>query len=104
MTNNVFGADKSELLESVLDRYNARYRRSHVGWQSIHCINTDGHIRGDKNPSASINLAVGYYKCFTCDLAGDGYDLMLELENIKAAEVLEALELEPGTAEKEFLF
>ena len=86
---NVFDADKTELLINVLERFNTKYRRTHVGWQQVKCINETAHAHGDSNPSASANLPLGYFTCHACGLKGDGFSLMLELEGMKAKEVLE---------------
>lgn len=89
--SSLFDVDKTELLELVLERYGARFRPGHSGWQSIHCINADGHPAGDRNPSASINLVFGYYWCFACGIQGDGFDLMRELEGVEPRDVPDAL-------------
>jgi DNA primase len=56
-----------------------------MGWRSIRCIDPN-HI--DKQRSASVNLAKGYYKCFACDLHGDVYDLRVALEGVTIKEAL----------------
>ena len=95
----VFGRDKTALLEEVLERYAARYRPHHSGNQKLSCINQDAHPNGDRNPSASVNLNKGLYHCFACGLSGDGYDLMLELEGMKAKDVNATLR--PGAVKEE---
>jgi hypothetical protein len=72
---------KGELLTQFLEE---RGVRLHVraGWQKISCVNDAAHPRGDRNPSASVNLTEGKYKCFACDMGGDVYDLLKVLENL----------------------
>lgn len=67
---------RGELLRAYLEERGARLRPS-AGWQSISCINTAAHKRGDRLPSASVNLTKGYYRCFACDLRGDVYALYM---------------------------
>jgi hypothetical protein len=74
-------SDKAALLRSYLEERGARLS-SRSGWQKISCINKVAHPRGDRNPSASVNLTKGYYKCFGCDMAGDVYDLLMSEEGL----------------------
>lgn len=99
----IFDVDKSELIERVMDRYDVRLRVNHQGWQPIRCINSDAHSHGDKNPSASVNLALGYYTCHTCGLKGDGFSLLLDLEGLKAPDVVRLLGAEPLEEEETWL-
>jgi len=91
-------------MEAVLDRYDARYSRTRTGWQKISCINEPGHMHGDRNPSASVNLTTGQYRCFGCEIGGDGFDLLFVLEGIKADKVNEALALERVDSGGDWLF
>ncbi len=91
---SIFSSDKPALLANVLERYGVHYQHTRIGWQPIRCIDSDAHPHGDRNPSASCNLSTGYYKCFGCDLSGDGFDLMLHLEGKRAAEALEVLSMD----------
>jgi len=72
---------KSDQLRQVLDEYGAAYG-TRTGWQSLGCINKDGHAHGDRNKSASASLVLGEYTCFACDLRGDGIGLLMKLEGI----------------------
>lgn len=38
--------------------------------RKCHCPNAGAHSNGDRNPSASVNVIVGLFKCFACDLQG----------------------------------
>ena len=98
-----FSANKQELLRSVLERYDVRFSRVRRGWQQISCLDSEAHPRGDRNPSASANLDVGYYTCHACGLKGDGFALMLHLEGMKAADVLAELKQERGKVEETWL-
>ena len=101
--SNPFTADKPSLMLKVLDRHDVRYNRNRTGWQSVRCIDPDAHFHGDRNPSGSVNLQVGYYTCHSCGLKGDAFDLMLHLESLKAVRVLEVLEEDAGKEEDTWL-
>jgi hypothetical protein len=83
--------DKSELLEKVLDRYGTQFNPGRAGWQSIHCPNELGHAKGDENPSARVNLTIGMARCLGCGLSGDGYNIIMAVEDIDFKAALEAL-------------
>jgi hypothetical protein len=85
-----FDVDKGDLMRNVLDHLNIRYRREYRGWQKVRCP-SDNHRHGDRNPSASVNVPIGQYHCHACDLKGDGFDLMLRVEGLKAKDALVAL-------------
>ena len=87
---SLFNTDKEELIKFVLDRYDVRYNTSRGGWQKVRCFNESGHAGGDKNPSGSVHLEWGHYRCFSCDLAGDGYHLLRELEGWGVKQVNDA--------------
>ena len=72
---------KGELLRTFLEDRGARiYDRA--GDQRLRCPFTERHARGDRRPSASVNLTKGRFKCWSCDLSGDVYDLLQVLENL----------------------
>lgn len=88
---SLFNTDKEMLMLFVLDKYDVRYSASRSGWQKVRCFNEYGHgVRGDRNPSGSVNLAYGYYRCFACGLSGDGYEILRELEQWGVKQVNEA--------------
>ncbi len=101
----MFDIDKGELLIQVLDRHDVRYNRGRTGWQPVRCLNLAAHAHGDRTPSGSVNLVLGKYRCWACDLRGDGFDIMLEVEGLKAREALEALEMKttPGQREETWI-
>jgi len=98
-----FDADKRTLIEEVLDRHQVRFSRLRPGWQKVRCP-SEAHPRGDRNPSASVNLSIGQFRCFGCDLGGDGFDLMLELEDLRAVDVRATLDVASERKEPEWLF
>ncbi len=93
--------DKTELLIKVLERHDVRYKPGFIGWQPVRCLNKEFHSHGDRTPSGSVNLSYGKYQCWACDLRGDAFDLMLELEGLKAKEAMEALEVSAEIGSKE---
>ena len=96
---SIFSRDKTALLEAILERYDVRFRSTVNGNQKVRCLNRAAHPNGDRNPSASVNLGRGLYHCFACGLSGDGYDILYELEGLKAAAVNELLR--PGVVKEE---
>ena len=88
--DSLFNTDKEVLMLWVLDHYDVRFRESRRGWQKVSCFNEFGHKGGDKNPSGSVNLDYGYYRCFSCELSGDGYEILRELEGWGVKQVNEA--------------
>ncbi len=84
----MFVSQKGELLRSFLEERGVYIPQGFGGWRKVSCFNDAAHPRGDHNPSASVNLGTGRYKCFACDLAGDVYDLLLQLDGLdfKAAQ------------------
>jgi len=87
---SLFNTDKEQLMTYVLDHYDVRYNPAKRGWQKVRCFNEVAHIGGDKNPSGSVSLDYGYYRCFACDLHGDGYEILRELEHWGVKQVNEA--------------
>ena len=70
-------------MRMVLDELGVQYR-DRSGWQSIRCIDP-GH--DDRNASASLNLEKGRFKCHSCGLSGDGYDMAMDLLGLAAADM-----------------
>lgn len=95
--------DKSELLEQVLDRYGVRFKPTYNGWQSVRCPNESAHTHGDKHPSARINLQNGGFACMGCELKGDGYTILMEIENLSFVEAKEQLGTVYVAQESDFL-
>lgn len=82
----------------ILDRYHAKYNHRRYSWQKIRCINQAGHRHGDKNPSASVSLEFGHYRCHACSLDGDGYDVLKVLEGLDVKAVNALFGGEPASA------
>ena len=88
---SLFNTDKELLMMFVLDKYDVRYNASRSGWQKVRCFNEYGHSStGDRNPSGSVNLGYGHYRCFACELSGDGYEILHTLEQWGVKQVNEA--------------
>jgi len=81
---------KGELLRSFLEARGVRLGHG-LGWRKVSCINKAAHSRGDRNPSASVNLTTGRYKCFACDLSGDVYDLLMAESGLSYKQALATL-------------
>ena len=94
-------ADKSELLMSVLDRYEVRYNANKSGEQSISCPNKDVHA--DRRPSCSLNITKGVLYCQGCGLSGDAYSVMMEIEGIEFRQATEQLGRPVVLVESDFL-
>jgi DNA primase len=45
----------------------------------------------EKTPSFNVNGALGFYKCFGCDAAGDVFKFVQEIESLTFPEVLKTL-------------
>lgn len=43
----------------------------------------------DRNPSGSVNTVEGVYHCFSCDVAGDGYALIMQREGLSFVEAVD---------------
>lgn len=82
---------KGEALARFLEDRGVRFNRTRMGWQKVSCMNDAAHPRGDRNPSASINLSLGKYRCFACDLHGDVIDLIQEEKSLTYSEALSTL-------------
>ncbi len=88
--DSLFNTDKELLILWVLDYYDVKFREAKRGWQKVSCFNEAGHSGGDKNPSGSVHLGYGYYRCFGCELNGDGYAILRELEGWGVKQVNDA--------------
>jgi hypothetical protein len=97
---SLFNTDKELLILWVLDHYNVSYKPSKVGWQKVSCFNEYGHTGGDRNPSGSVHIGYGYYRCFSCDLNGDGYAILRELEGWGVKQVNDATGGQPVSTDE----
>jgi hypothetical protein len=71
--------DKGEAMIQFLETHGIKYRPTYMGWQSISCPNQNGHVHGDKNPSARVNLTFGGFACMGCGLRGDVFNLIMAI-------------------------
>lgn len=63
-------------IEEVFDHYGARILSGN-NWQKAFCPLLDHE---DKNASASVNVELGKWNCFSCDKRGDVFDIIIENE------------------------
>jgi len=96
---SLFDTDKTELMLFVLERYQCRYKPNRMGWQKVRCLDKGAHYHGDRNPSASVNLGIGRYHCFSCGLEGDGYELLRHLEGLNVKQVNDMSAVTPAPPE-----
>jgi len=94
-------SQKSELLRSFLEEKGVRIPQGFGGWRKVSCFNDPAHPRGDRNPSASVNLGTGHYHCFACGISGDVYDLLGELEGLDFKAARASLGVKGGSRPKE---
>lgn len=91
---------RRDLLIRFLEERGVRLHYGRNGWQKVSCFGT-GHLKGDRNPSASVNLGTGHYRCFGCDLAGDAVDLVMQEERLDFKSALGKMGMESGKQVKE---
>lgn len=84
---------RRDLLIRLLEERGIRIHFGRSGWQAVHCFGR-GHLSGDRRPSASVNLGIGYYRCHGCDLAGDAVALVMQEEGLDFKEALAKLEVD----------
>lgn len=83
---------RRDLLIRFLEERGVRIHHGRPGWQKVSCFGS-GHYSGDRNPSASVNLGTGHYRCFGCDLAGDAVDLVMQEEGLDFKEALAKMDI-----------
>ena len=91
---------RGHLLVRFLEDRGVRFHPGRLGWQKVSCYGV-GHSRGDRNPSASINLTRGKYKCFGCELEGDAVDLLMLETGLDFAGALVRMGIEKGQVAEE---
>lgn len=89
-------SQKSELLKAFLEERGVRIPFGLGGWRKVSCFNDPAHPRGDRNPSASVNLSTGRYHCFACGISGDVYDLLQLLEGLDFKAARASLDVKAG--------
>jgi len=93
---------KGELLRNYLEERGVRLPFG-FGYRKVSCFNKEAHPRGDRNPSASVNLTTGKYKCFSCGLAGDVFDLMKHESGLSYRQALDSLGGKPNPIEETWI-
>lgn len=61
-------------IAAVLLFYGADRVPSGAGWRKMKCIH------GERNPSATVNIEEGAFKCFSCGLAGDTIAIIRKMD------------------------
>lgn len=95
--------DKGAALAQFLDQHGVRYRSGYMGWQSVSCPNPNGHVHGDRTPSARVNLTHGGFTCMGCGLSGDVYSLIMELNRCGFKEATELIGSPVSLSESDYL-
>ena len=95
--------DKAELMMQLLDTQGVKYRPGYMGWQTISCPNPAGHVHGDRNPSARVNLTHGSMNCMGCGLKGDAYSVVMVLMETDFRGAVELLGAPLRIEESDFL-
>lgn len=86
---------RGDLLRRYLEEKGIQFSHTRLGWQKVSCYGA-GHLYGDRNPSASINLSTGHYKCFGCGLEGDAVDLVMQETGLDFKGALASLGVKDG--------
>lgn len=88
------------LLVRFLEEKGVHFYPGKLGWQKVSCYGIS-HVHGDRNPSASVNLTRGRYKCFGCELEGDAVDLFMLETGLDFTGALAKLGVTQGKTEVE---
>jgi len=79
-------------ISRVLEYYGARCNPRN-GWQKLKCP-----FHNDKHASAGFNEDKGYFKCFTCEVSGDAYDIIMKQEGVGFVDAKRRAEEITGTS------
>ena len=79
-------------ISKVLEHYGARCN-TRGGWQKLKCP-----FHNDRHASAGFNEDKGYFKCFTCDVSGDAYDIIMKQEGVGFVDAKRRAEEITGTS------
>lgn len=71
-------------IEEILIHYGADVPPARAGWISIECP-----FHGDRTPSAGYSADRNAFNCFVCEVRGDIFDIVMELEELDFAEAKE---------------
>lgn len=72
---------KPSPIVEVLQEYGLEESPSRSGWSPVHCP-----FHGDEHKSASVNAALGVFRCFGCDVKGDAYAIVMDQEGVRFRE------------------
>ena len=57
----------------VLEHYGFTIQPNRGGWVSVRCVFHNDHVK-----SARLNIDLGGFRCFACDMAGDVYSIIMK--------------------------
>lgn len=79
--------DEKPDLQEVWDYYGKRILSGYGEWVKAECPLLSHE---DHNPSASVNLDAGKWRCFSCDGRGDAFDIIMANEGDDLAGLADA--------------
>ena len=88
--NSVMSSQTSKHdIVKVLEHYGFVIATNRGGWQSVRCAFHNDHVK-----SARLNIDIGGFRCFACDMAGDVYSIIMKKEGVnygKAVQIAEGI-------------
>ena len=73
--------DKQQVLSTINIDAEVRSLLGNKQGQRFHCYRKEAHANGDKNASLSISPE-GFYKCHSCGVKGDFFQLYMDVKGI----------------------
>lgn len=80
----------------VLEHYGFTIQQNRGGWVSVRCVFHNDHVK-----SARLNIDLGGFRCFACDMAGDVYSIIMKREGVTYGEALKVAERITGESNGE---
>lgn len=80
----------------VLEHYGFTISTNRGGWVSVRCVFHNDHVK-----SARLNIELGGFRCFACDMAGDVYSIIMKREGVNYGEALKVAERITGESNGE---
>lgn len=80
----------------VLEHYGFVIQQNRGGWVSVRCVFHNDHVK-----SARLNIDLGGFRCFACDMAGDVYSIIMKREGVTYGEALKIAERITGESNGE---
>jgi DNA primase len=80
----------------VLEHYGFVISTNRGGWVSVRCVFHNDHVK-----SARLNIDLGGFRCFACDMAGDVYSIIMKREGVNYGEALKIAERITGESNGE---